>query len=304
MGAYDPQIANRVAALLDRQLGVVHRDQLRVAGLSDTAIRGRIGSGVLLRVHRGVYAAGHRALRSEARWLAAVLACGDGAALSHRSAAALWGLRASGRERVDVTAPGSRGLRDPLIDLHRARLEPAEVTVHGGIPVTTVARTLGDLAGVVPGPALERALTQAESVGLYDHDALRAVSERFRGRRGARALHAALRTPPAFTRSELEARMLALCDAYELPRPHVNVRVCGHEVDFLWPAARLIVETDGYAFHRSRAAFERDRRRDAELILAGYRVIRITHARLSTDAAGVAATIRALLSPSVDRWVA
>jgi very-short-patch-repair endonuclease len=287
-------------ALAERQHGVVSREQLRAFGLSDTAIRGWIGRGLLHRMHRGVYAVGHCALPMEGRMLAAVLACGPGAALSHRSAAALWGLRATAQRRIDVTAVADGGRRDPAIAQHRARtLEATDLTAHRGVPVTTVARTLVDLAGVVPAAAVERALAQAEVLRLYDHAAVCEVLERSNGRRGAQALRAAMGTPIAFTRSELESRMLALCRRHRLPPPRVNAVVCGHEVDFLWPAARLIVETDGHRFHGTRRAFEQDRRRDAELLVAGYRVVRITYRRLMTEPDAVADTIRALLNQGV-----
>jgi predicted transcriptional regulator of viral defense system len=304
MGDYHPQIATpALGELAERQYGVVSREQLRALGFSDTAIRDRIRSG-RLRMHRGVYAlVGFRALRAEARMLAAVLACGPGAALSHGSAAALWELRPTGRQRIDVTAGGRGGAADAAIELHRVRkLVPADVTMHRGIPVTTVPRTLVDIAGVVGASALERALAQAEILGLYDQTAMREILARSNGRRGATKLRAALHVPPACTRSELERRFLRLCDEHGLPRPLVNVDVCGHEVDFCWPDARLVVETDGHAYHHTRHAFELDRRRDADLLVAGYRVLRITYHRLLTDPEGVVRTIRALLAEGVARY--
>ncbi|MGH2948485.1 MAG: DUF559 domain-containing protein [Solirubrobacteraceae bacterium] len=227
--------------------------------------------------------------------LAAVLACGPGAVLSHRSAAALWELRPSARERIEVTSAARVGERERAIELHRVRrLEPADVTVHRDVPITTVARTFVDLAGVIQPEALERALAQAEILNLFSLNAMLDVLSRSNGRRGAQALRAALTEPPALTRSELERRMLALCRRHRLTKPLVNATVCGFEVDFFWPAARLAVETDGGAYHRTRRAFEEDRRRDAELLLAGYRVLRITHRRLRFDPHGVARTLRAL----------
>jgi very-short-patch-repair endonuclease len=232
--------------------------------------------------------------------LAAVLACGPGAALSHRSAAALWGLRQTDQQRVDVMTAAQRGRRDPTIALHRPRaLDAVDLTTHRGVPVTTVARTLVDLAGVVGAGALDHALLQAEVLCLYDHAALSEVLERSNGRRGANALRAALGVPIVFTRSELERRMLALCRRHRLPLPMVNAVVCGHEVDFYWPAARLVVETDGRKYHGTRRAFEHDRRRDAELLVAGIRVVRITYRRLKFESDAVARTIRALLDQGV-----
>jgi predicted transcriptional regulator of viral defense system len=271
MGDYHPQIATaRLADLAEGQYGVVSRAQMRALGFSDTAIRDRVRSGRLRRIHRGVFAVvGSRALRTEGRMLAAVLACGPGAALSHRSAAALWELRPSGQRRIDVTAAGRVGARDAAIALHRVRsLDPVDATTHRGVRVTTVPRTLVDLAGVVGAPALEQALAQAEILGAYDEVALREILDRSNGRRGSAALRAALQLPPALTRSELERRFLRLCDEHGLPRPLVNMKIRGRELD---------------------------RRRDAELMVAGYRVLRITYQRLLTDPEGVARTIRALL---------
>jgi hypothetical protein len=191
-------------------------------------------------------------------------------------------------------------MRDAAVQVHRARrLDPLDTTTHRRVTVTTVARTLVDLAGVIDAGALERALAQAEVLGLYDQAALRDILDRSKGRRGAASLRAALHTPPALTRSELERRFLRLCDAHGLPRPLVNVEICGYEVDFAWPEARLVVETDGHAYHRTRRAFELDRRRDADLLVAGYRVLRVTYHRLLTDPEGVACTIRALLAGGV-----
>jgi hypothetical protein len=198
---------------------------------------------------------------------------------------------------VDVTTAERRGVRDRAIDLHRARsLDPADVTEHRGVPITTVARTFVDLAGVVDEPALKRALNQAEILGVYDHTALEEILARSNGRRGAKALRAAIAAPPAFTRSELEARFLTLCADHGLPPPLLNAAVCGYEVDFLWKKARLIVETDGYAYHHTRQAFEHDRRRDAELKRAGYEVLRVTYWQVRKEPEWVASTIRALLN--------
>lgn len=253
MGVRDPRIATpadrRVAELAAGQHGVVSRAQLPALRLTDTAIKGRIRHGRLHRIHHDVYAVGHAALGFEGRALAAVLACGDGALLSHQSAAALWDLRASDRSRVAVTTTSRRGGREPRIEVHRARaLDPADAARHRGVPVTAVSRTLVDLGGVVSQAALE-----------------------------------------------LEARFLVFCRVHHLPRPLVNSVVAGLEVDFFWPAARLVVETDGHAYHRTRHAFERDRRRDAELLVAGVRVLRLTHRRLVTEPREVARTVRALL---------
>jgi very-short-patch-repair endonuclease len=288
-----------VAALAERQHGVVARRQLGKLGLGAGAIRHRLAAGRLHRVHRGVYAVGHRRITGRGRWMAAVLACGEEALLSHRSAAALWGLAPYAGSSIDVTAPGSRrGPRKKLI-VHGGWVRSEERSVHDGIPVTSVARTLLDLAEVVDRRRLERALEESERLGLFDLRAIERVCERNHGRRGLRPLLALLPSlaPAPETRSELERRFVHLCAEAELPTPVMNAQVAGFEVDALWPEHRLVVELDGYAFHRTRAAFERDRVRDAALVLAGYRVLRITARRFRDDPDSVADTIRRLVAP-------
>src|SRR5205823_5583474 len=198
-----------------------------------------------------VYAAGHRALTAQGRWLAAVLACGPDAVLSHRSAAALWDLRPTTRASIDVTAPRTRHRR-PGIDLHHSRcLEPDHRTEHRRIPCTTVARTLVDLASVVDEAGLERAWRRAEMLGILDVAAIRGVLGNGHGRPGAGRLRALLLDDAVdvFTRSELEERFLSLCLDAGLARPAVNARVeangTTYEVDFLWREQRLVIETDG-----------------------------------------------------------
>jgi Protein of unknown function (DUF559) len=239
--------------------------------------------------HRGVYAVGHRALRVEGRRLAAVLACGPHAVLSHRSAADHWGLLATQQSGVDVTAPRSRdGVRG--IRLHRSRsLDARDTTTHEGIPITTIARTLLDLAATVRSDPLERALAQAERLRLYDHRAIADVLERANGHRGRAALARAVRSEPKLTRSELEAMFLALVRRAGLPEPESNYSVDapdhpGLEVDYCWPSHRLIVETDGWDTHGTKSAFKSDRRRDAALTSIGYRVMRFTYDDVVYDA--------------------
>ncbi len=175
-----------------------------------------------------------------------------------------------------------------------------EITRLTGIPVTSVARTLLDLAGMLSFTQLQRAVEQAERLEVLDAGALRRTCDHSRGRSGVQTLRALLAEqddPPPPTRSELERRFLDLCSAAELPAPSLNVCVAGYEVDAVWHQNRLIVELDGYAYHRDRASFERDRARDATLQLAGYRVLRVTHRRLETEPAAVANAVRALLDP-------
>ena len=233
-------------------------------------------------VHRGVYAVGHRALRKEGRRLAAVLACGPGAVLSHRSAAAHWELLPTDQARIDVTAPRSRD-GGPGIRLHTSRsLDDNDTATHEGIPITSIARTLLDLAATVRPGRLERALAQAERLQLYDHRAITDVIARNNGHRGNGVLARATAQEPKLTRSELEAHFLELVRRAGLPEPDANSSLDapdhpGLEPDFYWPQHRLIVETDGWATHKTKAAFQSDRRKDAALTAAGYRVMRFTY---------------------------
>jgi very-short-patch-repair endonuclease/predicted transcriptional regulator of viral defense system len=291
------RVDEEIAALAARQHGMVTRRQLEAFGLSRSAVGRRARDGRLHRVHRGVYAVGHPVLTANGHRMAAVLACGPGAALSHASAAALWGIRPTNATRIDVSVRESGGrAKRQRIRVHRATgLRADEVTTDQAIRVTTPARTLLDLASSLPRRALERALDQAEVLELFDLHELRAAVDRHRGERGAGRLAGALDEHTAgttLTKSKLEERMLAICDRHGLPRPKVNAWVEGLEVDFLFAAQRLVVEADSYQFHRSRAAFERDRERDAILARAGHRTLRFTHRQMARNGAMVAETIR------------
>lgn len=281
-----------LAALAARQWGVVSRRQLLRLGLSNAAIERRVRSARLQRLHRGVYAVGHAALRREGRLAAALLAAGPGAALACRSAALWWDLRTTAPQRIEVSVV-SRGQRrvDGVIVHCVRRLD--DVTVHNGLPVTTVARTLLDVAAVSGRAALERALERAEILRLLDVKAIDDVLARHPRRAGARALRAAVSrySGPSWTRSELERRFLALAAEIGLPPPRVNTIAAGYEVDFLWSAQRLVVETDGFAHHASRGAQERDRRRDLDLRLAGYDVVRVTWRQLREQPRLVASAV-------------
>lgn len=272
-----------LADMADRQYGIVARWQLLACGAPPDAIDLRVRRRRLRRVHRGVYAVGHAVLRREGAWLAAVLALGPGRAhLSHASAAALWGLIGGSGGRIEVTVGSDNGRSRPELQVHRrAALLPGETTVHRGIPVTTPARTLLDLATSRP-RLVPRALAQAEVLRFFDLEALRWVTTAHRGRPGApllaRLLDAA--DEPALTRSELEEAFLSVCAAAGLPRPRVNQLVEGVEVDFHWPTARLIVEVDGYVFHSTRHAFERDRERDALTAAAGWRTLHFSRTQV------------------------
>jgi hypothetical protein len=293
-----------IAHIARAQHGVISAVQLAALGISRHSIRARLARGRLHLVHRGVYAVGHPLLSERGTWMAAVLACGPDTVLSHRSAAALWGLRSAPAGDISVTSPRRASSR-PGIRVHRVRELPgSEVSDVDAIPVTSVARTLLDLAGVVAPHALERACDQAEILRLFDLTSLHAVLAHHPKRRGARALRRVLAEHTiglAPTQSELESRLLTLCADHGLPMPECNVPVAlpGAQkttVDFLWRVERLVVETDGWETHRTRLAFERDRDRDARLALGGYRCIRFTWRRLRDEPREVARTLRALLN--------
>jgi very-short-patch-repair endonuclease len=266
-----------VATLAGRQYGVVSTEQLREAGLTGPAIRRRVQANRLYPLHRGVYAVGHEALTWRSRLIAAVFACGAGAVASHRAAGALHGLIAS--QRIEVTA--ARGCKaKPGITVHRPRhLDEGDRTVVDGIPVTTVARTLVDLADVERAERLAKAVDQAEVLRVFDLRALETAAERA-GRRGGRgrlaAVLAAYQPEPAFLRSEAERRLKELCRRHDLPQPQFNVWLETQEVDAYWPQARLVLEVDGAEAHGTTYAFRADRRRDRALARRGIRVVRAT----------------------------
>jgi very-short-patch-repair endonuclease len=278
-----------LARLATAQHGVVARQQLLVLGFSEGAVKRRVRGGRLHRVHHGVYAVGHRSLTIEGRWMAAVMAAGRDAVLSHATAAGAWELRRRGSGAIHVTIPGDAGReRRAGLRVHRSRtLTPRDTTTHCGIPITTPARTIIDLARNLTGRPLEHALDLAEQHRLINFAELRT-------RPIPSSLQAVLSLYTAgatVTRSEMEERFLALCDEHGLPRPNVNTRIEGIEVDFVWRDQRLIVEVDGYAYHRSPAAFESDRERDVHLVLAGWRVLRFTWTQLTTRPAWVARSV-------------
>jgi hypothetical protein len=230
--------------------------------------------------------------------MAAVLACGDGAVLSHRDAAALLGIRPTAARTIDVTIPTRNGRkRRGWIRLHRARIVEEEVTVRSSIPATTLARTLLDLAAVIPVEATQRAIHEAERLRLFDLTAVEETLKRNCGRPGTGALKRALAryTEPPLTRNELERLFLRLCKKYGLPTPVVNTEVAGFEVDFRWADARLIVETDGREDHLTATAFEEDRARDAVLATLGYRVLRFSWRQVRYEPELVARSISSIL---------
>jgi hypothetical protein len=271
-----------------RQHGVVSREQLLVAGFTPRVIDRSVEAGRLHVVHPGVYAVGYVSGSPLQRAMAAVLACD--AVLSHRSAAALWGFGPDWHGDVEVTTANQHRLR--TISAHRSRLAAGEVARRRGIPVTTVPRTLLDLAAVLDERALARAVNEARVLRLLRPGL---VLPQRPGRRGVARVRRLIELAETPTRSVLEDAFLAIVDRSGLPRPEVNRRVAGYEVDMLWRQQRLVVELDGRRFHNHPDAFERDRRKDAQLLVAGYRVVRVTWRRLVDDPAGEAARLRALL---------
>lgn len=316
-----------IAYVAGRQHGIVSNGQLRAAGVTEDAVRGRVRAGRLHRIHTGVYAVGHTALSDEGRWIAAVIACRRrsgglstdahvawrfegiaedpaaalaadetasilgywGAALSHPSAAQLWGLLPIREGPIDVSIPGHGGKkRRRGLRLHRSvSLLPADVTLRNGIPVTTPARTIADLCRVVAKPGrsglispwqLRRAIRQAEVLGLPLGDDVESDG----------------------TRSDLEADFLHLCRRYRLPAPAVNIRVGPHLVDFLWRDWRLIVETDSFAYHGGRTAFQDDRGRDLDLRARGFEVIRLSEKQVNDEPQRVAKVVTAALRVGPD----
>ncbi len=243
--------------MAEQQHGVVARGQLLEAGLTAGRIDGRVRAGRLPVVHRGVYLLGSlRGALPPPRWreMAAVLACGPGSAVSHESAGSLWDIRPprDTERAVDVTVPGA-DRRRPGVRAHRvSALRPGDVTNLEGIPVTTAARTLLDLAAAVGTRALEQAVARAQRLDLVDG-------------------------------SEAEERLLALIRRGGLPSPETNLDLAGHEVDLLWRSAGVVVEVDGFAYHSARRSFEHDRRRDAELAARGVRVVRVTWRQLTEE---------------------
>jgi very-short-patch-repair endonuclease len=284
-----------MAARLDQELilreigaaqhGVATRAQLLGRGITAHAIDRMVRTARVVVLRRGVYQIGPLPVGRAAE-AAAVLACGSAGRVSHASAAVLHGLEDPGRARlpVEVTMPRRKRRRIEGVRIHRVRdLLADEVTMVDGIRVTTPARTLLDIAATLTSREVEQALANALRMGIVTREEMGRTLERHPRHRGVSLLRELLgaESSPSFTRSEGEEKLLELTRSARLPRPELNVNVLGHEVDFLWRSARLVAEVDGYAFHASARSFAADRRRDAELTAAGYRVLRFTWADLT-----------------------
>lgn len=293
------QSSRDLAELARRQHGVVSIRQLETKlGFSRTTIQREVEAKRLHRLHRGVYAVGHLTLSKHGHCLAAVLACGPEALLSHRSAAWLWGLWRYGPTPLHVTGPQPRRPRPP-IRLHRsAILTEADRAVERNIPVTALPRTLLDCATELRLSQLQRMLERSEELKLFDLgpiEELLARSGRHKGRRGLRRA-IALYAPVPFTRSGFERRFFEAVLAAGLPQPATNYFEAGFELDVYWPERRFAVELDTYATHGTNAAFERDHVRDEDLALAGIKLIRVTDVRFHREPEAVLKRVATLLA--------
>jgi very-short-patch-repair endonuclease len=275
-----------IAELARRQHGVVARRQLLALGLSASAIHARATRGLLHRIHRGVYAVGHSVLGPDGWRMAAVLAAGRGAVLSHRSALDLHGVRRSQRSRHEVLT--TRSCTVKTIEVHRTRsLPPADVTAIRRIPVTRLARALCDCTPLLTDQQLTRCIHEAEILRIFDGNAIRDPPPRLA------ALIAQYMPQPAH--EGLETAFAELMRGADLPPHEFNAHVGSYEVDVLFPAQKLIVELDDIRTHRTTRAFQNDRERDATLMAQGYRTLRYTGQRMKRDPDGVIATLRATL---------
>jgi very-short-patch-repair endonuclease len=292
-----------LAGLAGRQHGVVGKWQLQQLGLSDQMIKTKIAHGGLSRLHRGVYAVGHRALTVESRWMAAVLAHGPEAVLSHRSAGQLWGICPRSDVAPEVTCPGSKKTKRGIV-AHGGSLPADEVVRRWGIPVTSVARTMLDLAATRSEREVERAWNQMEFREYRHTLSVPDLVERHRGRPGSvllRRLAGGDTLPVGITRNDFEEAFLGLIDRHGLPRPrmnaHVHLRGRFYEIDCLWDEQRVAIELDGGAAHKTRKAFNDDRERDRILTVEGFTATRVTWDHLQNTPQDVADDLREILTP-------
>jgi very-short-patch-repair endonuclease len=289
-----------LAELVAGQHGVVARSQVVGLGVAGNTVDRWLRTGRLHRLHPGVYAVGHAAITRRGRWMAAVLASGDGAVLSHRSATALFGIWGSGIGVIHVTVP--RKERSPhAIRRHFSMLPDDEHEVVDGIPVTSAARAVLDLAAEKDEAAVESALREMEYLGIYGKVSLPVLLDRHPNHRGAQACREALDhlrdDPGGRIRSDLEERFISFLDAKKIPRPRLNVWLSigedQYQVDCLWPERRLIAELDDFRSHGTKRGFRKDRKRDRRLGAAGYRVVRITEDQIRTEPGELAEDLQA-----------
>lgn len=291
-----------LAELARRQHGVVGRWQLVDRGWSEGAIDKRIRSGRLHRLHAGVYSVGHRLVAKQGWWMAAVLASGPEALLSRRTAAALWGLRGYSGGAVHVIVP-RKSTSSKRIRRHFSIVPPDERAVEEGIPVTSVHRTIFDLAATEDVDVVVALIREAEYLNRYDRLSLWDLLVRYPAKRGSRNLRFALERlreePSGRKRSRVEERFAPFLRRHRLPMPRFNDWILlgskRYRADCHWPDPRLIVELDGWEGHSSRSAFQDDRARDRALKVAGYSVIHLTWNQLDDEPSTIAADLRALL---------
>lgn len=297
-GAAEEAAVARIAAA---QHGVVTTRQLRGAGFGRSAIARRVDGEWLVRVHEGVYQVGIFG-GPFAGEMAALLACGPRSAIGRRSAVVVLGVPWPRGELVEVALPHEVKAGRAFVRCFRvAPLRADEVVLRHGVRVTSPARTLVDLAATTPPAELERLIEEMQIQRLASPSQILEAIRRGAGRPGIKKLRAAadLLDEPLFTRSEAERRLKALLRSAALPMPRTNVKRAGWEVDAVWDRQRLVVEVDGYEYHRTRPKFERDRRKDGRLLLAGYRVLRVTWRQLTREPETVVAIIAAaLVAPS------
>jgi hypothetical protein len=286
-----------LAELAAKQHGVVSTGQLGELGYGKNSVAKAASVGRLHRIHRGVYVVGHRRLTWEGRCMATVLAAYPSVA-SHRSAGWLWGLLQSRPDTMHVTCRKSRHAERTFVT-HAADLTRVDLTRRDGIPVTSLPRTILDLAADSPQRTVARYIRRADDDKVFDLRAMEELLERSRGHRGRAKVLAALETyedSPAFTRSDLERRFLEVVTAAGLPAPSMNYATEGFELDAYWADHRFAVELDVYSTHGSRLSFEEDRERDDALLHAGIETTRVTGKRLEREPATVAESLRAHLA--------
>jgi very-short-patch-repair endonuclease len=294
-----------IARICHRQHGLITLEQLEALGLTVQTIHERLIAGRIHRIHQRVYSLTPGVMTQRGKFMAAVLACGPGAVLSHRSAAYLWGLVDSWEPPIDVTAPNRRGRSPDGVAAHRdGSLQPIDKTTLYGVPCTTVARTVLDFAGVEPDWKVRRVVAQGEVLQILDKAKLRALLKRSRRRRGVARLRLILDTihpQTKRTRSELERLFLEMCARREVPEPEVNVWLATpsgerYQADFLWRDSKLIMEADSRRFHDTDSAFVSDRKRRQQLELAGWRVSQCTWEEVEVEPRRLAQTITGLLA--------
>jgi very-short-patch-repair endonuclease len=296
MGTKSPTRDEIVGRLADRHHGVVSREQLVAAGLTARTIGRAVQAGRLRPLLRGVFAVGHTALSRKGWWMAALLACGDGAALSHHAAGAVWGFRHGPVLPVHVTTQSDRGRKQRSLVVHRARLTDHEVMRVDNLRVTTPARTIVDLAATLAPRAMRATVERAQDLKRFHRDEIAAAATGRRGTKRLGELIALMDPDKDNARSYLERLFVAVVRRARLPRPNVNQPIADARRDFVWPDHRLVIEVDGYAYHSSREDLRRDRRRDRQLTALGWRPARFTYEEVAFEPDLVARDLAALLA--------